>query len=211
MINQVKQLAHGLLTATLMGCGVTSEVATHNPNAALLVATPVAVADERPTQEPGRPGVPRPVASGTKAMPSAPLAAITTLRPGSGPATPPAEARPEKEPVLAMGSPNRRIQSGRIIDEAGQPLVGATVLLKGTSRGTSTDANGDYSLPVPLGTNTFVVAYIGYQDEIAQSRDGQPLTVTLLPIPGLRPAAPEKPEPQAKPRLTKAHQRKTRH
>ncbi|RZK50345.1 MAG: hypothetical protein EOO59_15965, partial [Hymenobacter sp.] len=53
-----------------------------------------------------------------------------------------------------MGAPNRRIQSGRIIDEAGQPLVGATVLLKGTGRGASTDANGDYSLPVPLGTNT---------------------------------------------------------
>ena len=211
MINQVKQLAHGLLTAALMGCGVTSEVATHNPNAALLSATSVAAAAEPPAQAPGRPGVPRPATGGTKAIPSVPLAAITTLRPGSRAATPPAETRPEKEPVLAMGSPNRRIQSGRIIDEAGQPLVGATVLLKGTSRGTSTDANGDYSLPVPLGTNTFVFAYSGYQDEIAQSRDGQPLTVTLLPIPGLRPAGPEKPEPQAKPRPTKTHQRKVQH
>ena len=99
-----------------------------------------------------------------------------------------------------MSALNRRIQSGRIIDEAGQPLVGATVLLKGTTRGTSTDANGDYALPVPLGNNTFVVAYTGYQDEVAQSRDGQPLTVTLLPIPGFAPAAPA---PKPKGRLLK--------
>ena len=101
-----------------------------------------------------------------------------------------------------MSTVNRRIQAGRIIDEAGQPLVGATVMLKGTTRGTSTDANGDYALPVPLGLNTFVVAYTGYQEETAQSRDGQPLTVTLLPVPGLAPAMPEQPAPKL--RLRKA-------
>lgn len=75
-----------------------------------------------------------------------------------------------------------RTQSGRIIDEAGQPLVGATVLLKGTAKGASTDADGNYSLEVPPGVNTFIFGYSGYQDEVAQSRDGQPLTVTLLPL-----------------------------
>jgi hypothetical protein len=80
--------------------------------------------------------------------------------------------------------------------------VGATVLLKGTTRGTSTDANGDYALPVPLGLNTFVVAYAGYQEETAQSRDGQPLTVTLLPVPGQVPTMPAQPAPKS--RLRKA-------
>jgi hypothetical protein len=126
------------------------------------------------------------------------VAVVTTRLPGARPAA----LAPEAAPALAMSAVNRRIQAGRIIDEAGQPLVGATVMLKGTTRGTSTDANGDYALPVPLGLNTFVVAYTGYQEEIAQSRDGQPLTVTLLPVPGFAPAMPEPPAPRQ--RLRKA-------
>jgi hypothetical protein len=96
---------------------------------------------------------------------------------------------------------NMRTQSGRIIDEAGQPLVGATVMLRGTNRGASTDANGEYSLAVPLGTNTFVFGYSGYTEEVAQSRDGQPLTVTLLPTEGH--AMATSPEKESKPHLRK--------
>ena len=195
MKNQVKRLAHGLLATSLMGCGVTSEVAAHHPNATTAESMPIALAEERPApvQAPGRPGAPRP---------AVPLAAVATRRPSTRAAATPAASAP------AIGSPNRRIQSGRIIDEAGQPLVGATVLLKGTTLGTSTDANGDYSLPVPLGTNTFVVAYSGYQDEEAQSRDGQPLTVTLLPIPGLAPAATDQPAPKPARRSIRVLKRK---
>jgi hypothetical protein len=183
-------MACGLLATGLLGCGVSSEVAAHLPVTGPSKPT---TAGERPAQAPGRPGGLRPAAT--------PLAAVTTRRPSSRTAAAPTEAAP----ALAMSALNRRIQSGRIIDEAGQPLVGATVLLKGTTRGTSTDANGDYALPVPLGLNTFVVAYNGYQEEVAQSRDGQPLTVTLLPIPGLAPAAPE-----PKTQVPKAHRRKAR-
>ncbi|RYY20780.1 MAG: hypothetical protein EOO36_02510 [Cytophagaceae bacterium] len=116
----------------------------------------------------------------------------------------PAAVRPPAVPAAPVASyaaaRNVRTQAGRIIDEAGQPLVGATVLLKGTTQGTSTDANGDYSLAVPLGVNTFVFGYSGYTDEVAQSPDGQPLTVTLLPLEGRAPVAQEK---AGKPRLRK--------
>ncbi|QKG56612.1 carboxypeptidase-like regulatory domain-containing protein [Hymenobacter sp. BRD128] len=61
--------------------------------------------------------------------------------------------------------------------------MGATVMLRGSTKGTSTDANGSYTLEVPNGENTFVVGYGGYQDETATSHDGQPLNVTLLPSP----------------------------
>lgn len=194
MIKKVQQLAHGLLALGLMGCGASSEVAAHAP--AAFAAEPVATAAEPPThQNPGRPVPARPQPVGQ------PLASATARLPAAHPA--PAAARPEAAPALAMSAVNRRIQAGRIIDEAGQPLVGATVLLKGTTRGTSTDANGDYALPVPLGLNTFVVAYTGYQEETAQSRDGQPLTVTLLPVPGLAPEPPAK-EHMPKLRLRKA-------
>jgi hypothetical protein len=94
-----------------------------------------------------------------------------------------ATATPTPEPTPAPAAPTTRTQAGRILDENGRPLIGATVMLRGSTKGTSTDASGSYSLEVPTGANTFVVGYGGYEDETATSDDGQPLNVTLLPTP----------------------------
>ena len=50
---------------------------------------------------------------------------------------------------------------GSIIDEDGMPIVGATIVEKGTTNGTSSDENGQFSLSVNKGA-TLVVGYIGY-------------------------------------------------
>lgn len=50
---------------------------------------------------------------------------------------------------------------GKVTDNAGQPLTGVTVSVKGTSRGTGTDNNGDYSIKAPS-NGTLVFNYIGY-------------------------------------------------
>lgn len=175
-------LLAGFVSGGVWGCGVTSEVATTHPSTRVSASTAIesATVTEDSIRD-GRPRLPRPAESTT---PSARVAARGVAAPTATSAAEAAAAR-----AVALGSPTRRIQSGRIVDEAGQPLVGATVLLQGTTRGTSTDANGDYSLPVPLGTNTFVFAYSGYEQEIAQSRDGQPLLITLLPDANRPPAA----------------------
>ncbi len=47
--------------------------------------------------------------------------------------------------------------SGRITDEAGEPLVGANVLVKGTTTGTMTDYNGNYSLNEPFWSSPALV------------------------------------------------------
>lgn len=39
--------------------------------------------------------------------------------------------------------------SGKVVDAAGMPVIGAAVVVKGTTIGTSTDANGKYSLQIP--------------------------------------------------------------
>jgi TonB-linked SusC/RagA family outer membrane protein len=52
--------------------------------------------------------------------------------------------------------------SGRITTAEGEPLVGATVLIKGTNLGTSTDAEGRYVLNVPNEKSVIVVSYLGY-------------------------------------------------
>ncbi|UOR00051.1 carboxypeptidase-like regulatory domain-containing protein [Hymenobacter sp. 5317J-9] len=56
------------------------------------------------------------------------------------------------------------------------------MLLRGSSKGTSTDANGNYTLEVPAGTdNTLIFGYGGYDDEEVRSRGNQPVNVTLTP------------------------------
>lgn len=58
--------------------------------------------------------------------------------------------------------------TGIITDDAGDPLIGATVLVKGTVRGTTTDIDGSFSLQVDGNTGTLVVSYTGYQDQEVQ-------------------------------------------
>ncbi len=56
----------------------------------------------------------------------------------------------------------QRTVSGTITDEGGEPLIGASILVKGTSTGTVTDVDGSYSLSVPDGNNTLVISYTGF-------------------------------------------------
>ncbi len=54
--------------------------------------------------------------------------------------------------------------NGRVTDRTdGSPLIGATVKVKGTSIGTATDANGNYSLQVPQDNRAIVFSFIGYE------------------------------------------------
>ena len=53
--------------------------------------------------------------------------------------------------------------TGKITGEEGQPLVGASVKLKGTQTGTTTDANGNFTLQVPDAGGVLVISYIGHQ------------------------------------------------
>ncbi len=53
--------------------------------------------------------------------------------------------------------------SGKVVDENGEPLVGVSVVVKGTSTGTITTADGSYSLPSSVSKNaTLVFSSIGY-------------------------------------------------
>jgi TonB-linked SusC/RagA family outer membrane protein len=87
----------------------------------------------------------------------------------------------------ALGAPRRATAadtpvSGTVLDEKGAGLPGVTVVLKGTTIGTTTDENGRFSLRVPEGTAspTLVISFIGYvRQEVAAS--GQALSVKLAP------------------------------
>lgn len=58
--------------------------------------------------------------------------------------------------------------TGKVTDEKGESLPGVSIILKGTQRGTITDANGMYSFNVPDKSAVLVFSYVGYlQKEIA--------------------------------------------
>lgn len=67
---------------------------------------------------------------------------------------------------------------GTIVDEAGIPIIGATVQVKGTAQGTVTDLDGRFTLSTPS-NGTLVISYVGLKtQEIPVSST---VNVTLLP------------------------------
>jgi iron complex outermembrane receptor protein len=59
--------------------------------------------------------------------------------------------------------------SGRVTDEANEPIFGASVVLQGTSLATSTDVDGNYILSsIPMGTQTVIIRYVGYLNQEKQ-------------------------------------------
>ncbi len=52
--------------------------------------------------------------------------------------------------------------SGVITDTSGDPVIGANIIVKGTTVGTITDLDGGFSLDVPEGATTLEVSYLGY-------------------------------------------------
>lgn len=69
--------------------------------------------------------------------------------------------------------------TGKVIDAGTkESLIGVTVSIPGTKTGTTTDANGLFSLNVPNGTDKLLVTYIGYQEQTV-SITGTTLSIGL--------------------------------
>jgi len=56
----------------------------------------------------------------------------------------------------------QRTITGTVTDDTGEPLIGASLLVKGTTIGTVTDIDGTYSLEVPDGEQVLTFSYTGY-------------------------------------------------
>ena len=53
--------------------------------------------------------------------------------------------------------------NGKVIDaETGEGLPGASIIVKGTSQGTTTDINGDFTLNVPDENTVLEISYVGF-------------------------------------------------
>lgn len=56
--------------------------------------------------------------------------------------------------------------TGQVIDENKEPMIGVSILIVGTSTGTVTDFDGNYTLNVPQGNKELQFSYVGYETKI---------------------------------------------
>ncbi len=70
--------------------------------------------------------------------------------------------------------------SGTVVDETNEPLPGASVVVKGTSNGTSTDFDGKFTLDAASSTGTLVITYIGYKTKEVEFSGGNVGTIQLV-------------------------------
>ena len=66
--------------------------------------------------------------------------------------------------------------NGHVKDETGEGVIGASVMVKGTSNGTVTDFDGNFSLKCKTGA-TLVITYIGYNPQELSAKDGMEVTL----------------------------------
>ena len=69
--------------------------------------------------------------------------------------------------------------TGKVNDNNGEPLIGATVAIKGGSAGTITDMDGNFSLAAPANA-TLLVSYIGYTPQEVSVKNQKAISVVLL-------------------------------
>lgn len=69
--------------------------------------------------------------------------------------------------------------TGKVIDEKGEPIIGATVAEKGTTNGVLTDVNGNFKLTVSGPTAILSVGYIGYKTTEVTVGNQTTITITL--------------------------------
>lgn len=74
--------------------------------------------------------------------------------------------------------------SGTVSDDKGAPIIGASVVAKGTKSGTSTDAAGAFKLSVPSAATTIVVSYVGFADKEVDITSSSIVSVSLTPTAG---------------------------
>ncbi|NDV80633.1 TonB-dependent receptor [Bacteroides sp. 51] len=70
---------------------------------------------------------------------------------------------------------------GQVVDESGEPLIGVSVYVKGTTTGTITDFDGNFSVTVPSGATTLEISYIGYTTQSVTIGNNTQFNIRMQP------------------------------
>jgi len=74
-----------------------------------------------------------------------------------------------------------RVITGKVIDEKGEALPGVSIVVKGSSRGTTTDLQGAFTLSVPDENSVLVFSFVGYLNEEIEVGNRSVIEVALKP------------------------------
>lgn len=91
---------------------------------------------------------------------------------------------PRAEAVASAAAPFEAAPKpikGRVIDDSGSPLPGVNVLIKGTTLGTTTDVEGNYTLDVADDAAVLIFTFIGYASQEIAIDNRTTIDVTLAP------------------------------
>ena len=69
--------------------------------------------------------------------------------------------------------------TGRVLDEKGNPVVGASVLVKGAATGTKTDANGNFTITAKAG-DVLVFSSVNFGSQQSKVKDGGNVTINMI-------------------------------
>ena len=86
-----------------------------------------------------------------------------------------AHANPAPQVVASNAT---TIVKGTVVDENGEPIIGASIQEVGTTRGTTTNVKGEFSLKAGVGAK-LQVSYVGYKTENVKAADGMKVKMTL--------------------------------
>jgi len=81
--------------------------------------------------------------------------------------------------VWQMQAQKGRMVSGTVLDADGNPMIGVTVIVKGTTIGTVTDIDGKYAIRVPDDKSELQFSSMGYLVQMVDVTNGGVITVTL--------------------------------
>jgi len=85
----------------------------------------------------------------------------------------------DAEPA-AQAQSSKLTVKGFVKDDKGDPMIGVTLIVKGTNFGTVSNADGSYSIDVPYGGATLMVSYIGYAPQEINVNNRTKIDITLL-------------------------------
>ena len=67
--------------------------------------------------------------------------------------------------VFAVPASAQNKVTGTVVDSNGDPVIGATILVKGTQNGSVTDLDGNFTLDNVASKSTLVVSYVGMKTQ----------------------------------------------
>ena len=74
---------------------------------------------------------------------------------------------------------NGKTVTGIVLDENGEPIIGANVIIKGSTIGNITDLDGRFSIEAPINA-TLQISFIGYVTQDVQLKDRDNISITLI-------------------------------